>query len=136
MRANDFLGLGVSGLMSEAAEDTCITCFFCRKLPGASDSDDGRRKPPSLGEVANVEEEFGSLTSEEEGEEEEEEDGGAGETVISGILLLRFIGTGDGEGVGSISMSSAAAKTGPDGLDEVDLTAAVEGEATVGVSVA
>ena len=120
--------------MSEAAEGvTCITCFFCRKLPGASDSDDGRRNPPSLGEVA-AEEEFASLTSEEEGEDEEE-DGGAGETVISGILL-RFIGTGDGEGAGSISMSSAAGKTGPDsdGLVEVDMTEAVEAEATVGVS--
>ena len=130
MRAKDFLGLGVSGLMSEAVEDTCITCFFCRKLPGASDSDDGRRKPPSLGEVA-AEEEFGSLTPEEG---EDEEDGGAGETVISGILL-RFIGTGGGEGAGSISMSSEAAKTSPAPacLVCVDLAAA-ETETTVGVS--
>ena len=116
--------------MSEAAEGvTCITCFFCRKLPGASDSDDGRRKPPSLGEVA-AEEEFDSLTSEEAGAVEE---GGAGETVISGILL-RFIGTGDGEGAGSTSMSSAASKTALTGLEDVELTVAVDVEATVGVS--
>ena len=98
MRAKDFLGLGVSGLMSEAAEDTCITCFFCLKLPGANDSEDGRRNPPSFGEDA-AEPECSSDPS------AEEEAGGAGDTVISGILL-RFIGTGDGDGAGDTSMSS------------------------------
>ena len=122
MRAKDFLGLGVSGLMSEAAEDTCITCFFCLKLPGASDSEDGRRNPPSLGEDA-AEPECGSDPS------AQEEAGGAGDTVISGILL-KFIGTGDGEGAGDTSMSSA-----PAALVDIELAEAAETEVSAAPSV-